>query len=180
MHVKLVEYSRYLAYEYGNLVRQGIFKQASGSNNRELKRELPTGRQVIPDPMPSSLCITLSHPQGVYSAGTSVSGAAQLDLTEPMKAFARRTQCFAPTLLPRDDLDISSANEKLTDEIPKQHVLPAGSHNFPFAFNLPENCPPSFESAYGYIRYMVKVELDRPWRFNKKERKLFTGKPTFN
>ncbi|KIH47283.1 arrestin domain protein, partial [Ancylostoma duodenale] len=80
-----------------------------------------------------------------------------------------------------------------------REVLPAGSNQFPFTFLLPPTCAPSFEGTslglvifvtiiyahaikgirvssgtYGYIRYMVKVELDRPWRFNKTDKKLFT------
>ncbi|CAJ0597258.1 unnamed protein product [Cylicocyclus nassatus] len=59
-------------------------------------------------------------------------------------------------------------------------VLNAGSHKFPFAFTLPENCPPSFESSYGYIRYLIKLELDRPWFFNTTDKKLFTVIPVFD
>ncbi|VDM60334.1 unnamed protein product, partial [Angiostrongylus costaricensis] len=51
----------------------------------------------------------------------------------------------------------------------------SGVYKFPFLFMLPLNCAPSFEGFYGYIRYMVKVVLDRPWRFNKTDKRLFTG-----
>ncbi|KIH49249.1 arrestin domain protein, partial [Ancylostoma duodenale] len=33
---------------------------------------------------------------------------------------------------------------------------------------------------YGYIRYVVKMELDRPWRFNKRNQKAFTVVPVFD
>lgn len=56
-----------------------------------------------------------------------------------------------------------------------QDRLPAGTNVFPFAFNLPINCAPSFEGCHGHIRYDVHVELDRPWKFNKKSRKCFSG-----
>ncbi|VDM74919.1 unnamed protein product [Strongylus vulgaris] len=45
-HIKLMEYSRYVAYEHGNLIRQGVFIQACGSDNRELRRKLATGHQI--------------------------------------------------------------------------------------------------------------------------------------
>ncbi|KAK5966908.1 Arrestin domain protein, partial [Trichostrongylus colubriformis] len=59
-------------------------------------------------------------------------------------------------------------------------VLNAGSYQFPFSFQLPSDCAPSFEGLHGYIRYMVKVELDRPWRFNKTDKRLFTVVPVFD
>lgn len=33
---------------------------------------------------------------------------------------------------------------------------------------LPHQLPTSFESKYGYIRYQIKVELERPWKFDLK------------
>lgn len=33
---------------------------------------------------------------------------------------------------------------------------------------LPPQLPTSFESKYGYIRYQIKVELERPWKFDFK------------
>ncbi|VDO62000.1 unnamed protein product [Heligmosomoides polygyrus] len=59
-------------------------------------------------------------------------------------------------------------------------LLNAGSYQFPFTFQLPLNCAPSYEGLHGYIRYMVKVELDRPWRFNKTDKRLFTVVPMFD
>ncbi|XP_068216039.1 arrestin domain-containing protein 3-like isoform X2 [Palaemon carinicauda] len=40
--------------------------------------------------------------------------------------------------------------------------LPAGIHKFPFAFNLPPNLPPSFNSEKGFVIYMAVAILDRP------------------
>ncbi|KAL6725459.1 hypothetical protein Aduo_007509 [Ancylostoma duodenale] len=39
---------------------------------------------------------------------------------------------------------------------------------------------PSFEGAHGHIRYVVKMELDRPWRFNKRNEKTFKVVPMIN
>ncbi|EGT38210.1 CBN-ARRD-7 protein [Caenorhabditis brenneri] len=58
--------------------------------------------------------------------------------------------------------------------------LPAGTNVFPFAFSVPTNCPPSFEGCYGQIRYSVHVELDRPWKFNKKSKKFFSVVPAYD
>ncbi|XP_030583359.1 arrestin domain-containing protein 2 isoform X2 [Archocentrus centrarchus] len=54
-------------------------------------------------------------------------------------------------------------------------VLPAGRHEFPFSFQLPEETlVTSFEGKHGSIRYWVKVKLHRPWATVKKIKKEFT------
>lgn len=37
--------------------------------------------------------------------------------------------------------------------------LQAGEHHFPFQFQLPPNCPPSFEGRFGQVRYEVEARL---------------------
>ncbi|XP_073492960.1 arrestin domain-containing protein 2 isoform X2 [Phyllobates terribilis] len=54
------------------------------------------------------------------------------------------------------------------------HVLPAGKHEFPFTFQLPENLVTSFEGKHGCVRYWVKAKLHRPWSTVKKTKKEFT------
>ncbi|XP_066504080.1 arrestin domain-containing protein 2 isoform X2 [Hoplias malabaricus] len=59
-------------------------------------------------------------------------------------------------------------NEELT-------TLPAGRHEYPFSFQLPEETlVTSFEGKHGSIRYWVKVKLHRPWFSVKKVKKEFT------
>ncbi|XP_069734246.1 arrestin domain-containing protein 2 isoform X2 [Phaenicophaeus curvirostris] len=53
-------------------------------------------------------------------------------------------------------------------------VLPAGKHEFPFTFQLPETLATSFEGKYGSVRYWVKAKLHRPWLTVKKVKKEFT------
>lgn len=54
-------------------------------------------------------------------------------------------------------------------------ILPAGKHEFPFSFQLPEETlVTSFEGKHGSIRYWVKVKLHRPWATVKKIKKEFT------
>ncbi|CAO4366123.1 unnamed protein product [Caenorhabditis nigoni] len=55
--------------------------------------------------------------------------------------------------------------------------LPAGKYEWPFSYILPSNIPPSFEGKYGYIRYSVKAEVDRPWRFDKAKKLCITVSP---
>lgn len=53
-------------------------------------------------------------------------------------------------------------------------VIEPGIHTYTFACQLPATCPSSFEGFYGYIRYLVKVELVRPWKFNQNFTRGFT------
>lgn len=55
-----------------------------------------------------------------------------------------------------------------------QMELSNGFHKFNFACQLPPQLPTSFESKYGYIRYQIKVELERPWKFDLKYCFAFT------
>lgn len=52
--------------------------------------------------------------------------------------------------------------------------LPAGAHTFPFTCALPPQLPCSFEGEYGYIRYTIKVTLERPWKFDQDTKMAFT------
>lgn len=52
--------------------------------------------------------------------------------------------------------------------------LPSGKHIYPFTCVLPPTLPSSFEGQYGYVRYTVKVILDRPWKFDQETKVAFT------
>lgn len=55
-----------------------------------------------------------------------------------------------------------------------EYVLPPGQHTFPFSFVLPPSLPSSFEGGIGYVRYLVKGTIDRPWRFDDDTVRPFT------
>ncbi|ETN69258.1 arrestin domain protein [Necator americanus] len=148
------------------------------------------------------LYITYSNPQAVYQPGTNVTGVANLDLKEPIKARSLkiivdgraythwrvtrsrsvRTTRTENYTVPYSATVIYATGETIAWEAARgsKEVLQPGFYQFPFTFLLPSNCAPSFEGAYGYIRYMVKIELDRPWRFNKTDKKPFTVIPVFD
>lgn len=58
--------------------------------------------------------------------------------------------------------------------------LNPGVHRFPFLFTIPEDCPPSYEGATGFIRYYCKAKIDRPWKFDDSTRCGFTVLPHFD
>ena len=51
---------------------------------------------------------------------------------------------------------------------------PAGSHVYPFAFQLQSTVPSSFEGSRGYVRYFCKATIDRPWKFDSHNLRAFT------
>ncbi|EDX12014.1 GD19464 [Drosophila simulans] len=53
-------------------------------------------------------------------------------------------------------------------------TIQAGVHNYNFTCQLPYQCPSSFEGRHGCIRYIVKVLLIRPWKFDQAYTKGFT------
>ncbi|CAI5441203.1 unnamed protein product [Caenorhabditis angaria] len=59
----------------------------------------------------------------------------------------------------------------------QKNEIAAGSYVFKFSFALPNWCPPSFEGDIGFIRYCIKVEIDRPWKFDDKFVRGFTVIP---
>ena len=54
------------------------------------------------------------------------------------------------------------------------HEFGAGTHTFPFAYELAQNLPPSIKGVHGNCTYMVKAILDRAWRPNEIIKKEFT------
>ncbi|KAH8330227.1 hypothetical protein KR067_000286 [Drosophila pandora] len=55
-----------------------------------------------------------------------------------------------------------------------RHTIQAGVHNYNFACQLPYQCPSSFEGRHGCIRYIAKVLLIRPWKFDQAYTQGFT------
>ncbi|EPB71282.1 arrestin domain protein [Ancylostoma ceylanicum] len=136
--------------------------------------------------------ITLSNEDEVYAPGSDIEGVAHIILEEATKAQflkisldarartewkqsigsgkSMSTKFYSAKVIYADEEVVAWSSPPGTTE-----VLPVGSHHYPFTLKLPPDLPPSFEGKYGYVRYMVKMELDRPWyRSNKKTTKAFT------
>lgn len=52
--------------------------------------------------------------------------------------------------------------------------IPPGKNVYNFTCTLPPVLPSSFEGEHGYVRYTVKVTLDRPWKFDQETKMAFT------
>ncbi|XP_036441955.1 arrestin domain-containing protein 2 isoform X2 [Colossoma macropomum] len=127
----------------------------------------------------------------VYSSGEVVSGKVVLELRGELKlsglvVFGRGAA--TAHWLENRSAGVNTAYSDYTSKViyfrKKQRLirdngelttLPAGRHEYPFSFQLPEETlVTSFEGKHGSIRYWVKVKLHRPWCTVKKIKKEFT------
>ncbi|XP_005101122.1 arrestin domain-containing protein 3 [Aplysia californica] len=69
-------------------------------------------------------------------------------------------------LLSRGSTSSSTNNES--------RILEAGQYTYPFQFHIPPTSPSSFEGQYGFVRYWVKVAIERPWKEDVSVKKLFS------
>ncbi|XP_069818619.1 arrestin domain-containing protein 2 isoform X1 [Dendropsophus ebraccatus] len=128
----------------------------------------------------------------VFSSGDTVSGKVLIELVSECKVESVKLHAegyakvhwtesrsagssTAYTQNYSDEVEYMNLKETLlqTDN-GTLNVLPAGKHEFPFTFQLPENLVTSFEGKHGCIRYWVKAKLHRPWSTVKKTKKEFT------
>lgn len=49
-----------------------------------------------------------------------------------------------------------------------------GIHVYNFTCQIPATCPSSIEGHFGRVRYMTKVSLVRPWKFDQSYTRCFT------
>lgn len=53
-------------------------------------------------------------------------------------------------------------------------ALKEGSHSYKFSYKLPPTSPTSFEGDFGYIRYTIRIVLERPWKYDLTYKIAFT------
>ncbi|UMM44187.1 hypothetical protein L5515_019389 [Caenorhabditis briggsae] len=90
------------------------------------------------------------------------------------------SECYTETVQYASEINYVSGETIAWSAKNGTNTLQPGNHIFPFSFPLPVDCPPSYEGFHGHIRYSIRVELDRPWNFNKKEREYFKVVPNFD
>uniref|UniRef100_A0AAG5D3E3 Arrestin C-terminal-like domain-containing protein n=1 Tax=Anopheles atroparvus TaxID=41427 RepID=A0AAG5D3E3_ANOAO len=128
------------------------------------------------------------NPQGIFRAGDTVSGTVEIQLDKPKKVrgIALRINGFASTSW---NAKIKETNSKGKNKNKKTNFngredyfgsityfvgsdvgnpleVPAGVHRYPFSCVIPSTAPSSKEGKYGHIRYVVKVSLERPWKYD--------------
>lgn len=75
-----------------------------------------------------------------------------------------------------DKIDYINTTSNLIEPKPGEDVLnlAAGTHTFDFQFEVPQNCPSSYESWDGQVRYFMKIIIVRPRIFNQTRNVGFT------
>ncbi|XP_053405235.1 arrestin domain-containing protein 3-like [Mercenaria mercenaria] len=130
--------------------------------------------------------IVLSNRQVVYFPGQCVLGHLIVELDEEMemRGIFLRCQGKGQVQWKAGKQNIVASEDylnvclKLFGNDPQQggHVtLNAGNHAFPFQIVLPVNAPGSFEGLENcFVRYFLKATIDRPWKFDKHYKMVFT------
>lgn len=54
----------------------------------------------------------------------------------------------------------------------KPVLLKKGCHTFPFQLSIPASAPSSFSCSHGYVRYLLKAKVERPWKVEVNTRTL--------
>ncbi|XP_035893113.1 arrestin domain-containing protein 17-like [Anopheles stephensi] len=128
------------------------------------------------------------NPQGVFRAGDTVSGTVEIQLDKPKKfrGIALRINGFAATSwnakLAGTDAKNSKNNKKthfngredyfgsvtyfVGSDVGNPLEVLAGVYRYTFTCEIPPNAPSSKEGKYGHIRYVVKLSLERPWKYD--------------
>ncbi|XP_048843116.1 arrestin domain-containing protein 3-like [Brienomyrus brachyistius] len=131
--------------------------------------------------------------EGSFSCGDELSGRVLLLLSKDTKIKDIWVKASGQASVhwsegSGDDQRTYSATEKyfkLKQQVAgpekgKKIVLAAGSHVFPFTFQIPQgNMPSSFKGAHGKVEYKLEAKLSRSWRLpsNAASEFTFVSKP---
>ncbi|CAH0718096.1 unnamed protein product, partial [Brenthis ino] len=135
--------------------------------------------------------IILDSPNGAYYSGTTVSGRLVFQ-QEKEKSFRGiyvkfKGYCKVHWTSQESytDSDGKSQTRTINHDSYEEYVnvrrylvgglsgsckLDRGTYEYPFGFDIPQNCPSSFEGTYGHIRYHIKVIVDRAFKFDQEKK----------
>uniref|UniRef100_A0A1I7TDN6 Arrestin_C domain-containing protein n=1 Tax=Caenorhabditis tropicalis TaxID=1561998 RepID=A0A1I7TDN6_9PELO len=134
----------------------------------------------------------------IYFPGEEVTGKASLSISKDSTARSVELS-FLGRSLTAWRVDGDRRNRPVPDKIQKkgevkhveiknivwtpeddQNILPAGEYEWKFSFELPKECPASFEGNFGYIRYFVRCHVDVPRFFDSRTEMPITVSPTID
>ncbi|XP_018796257.1 PREDICTED: arrestin domain-containing protein 17-like isoform X2 [Bactrocera latifrons] len=129
--------------------------------------------------MTGKVTLQADMPKQVKAIVLKISGCADTSWTESSTSTTSdangRSSTQTQTTHYRGHEDyIKSKTYLLSSNENQSAVIEPGIHTYTFACLLPNTCPSSFEGIYGYIRYLTRVELVRPWKFNQNFTRGFT------
>ncbi|CAG5121475.1 unnamed protein product [Candidula unifasciata] len=146
--------------------------------------------------------ISFDPSQPVFIAGSVVRGTVKLELKDTLKMRGVRITCFGRAHVHWSEVEnvghrggrqrVETVDHTAEEEYfqfrtqlwpdeqsseDANNSLGAGQYTFPFEFQLPSDLPPSFEGAFGYIRYWIKATIDEPWKFDHHTKRAFSVIP---
>ena len=120
--------------------------------------------------------IEFDEPLKVFFSGKVINGRVMIDLSQEKKFRKIKLE-----LVGRGEVHWTESRSDSTDHYRnseqyfKQEVvlhhgpsLPPGLHILPFSLLLPPNLPSSYEGQHGNVRYFVKADIVRDWKWNHK------------
>ncbi|KAK3611649.1 hypothetical protein CHS0354_021902 [Potamilus streckersoni] len=131
--------------------------------------------------------IHISNPCEVVTTGQQLNGMVIINLTKPMKMkgvnihVEGKAKTFweiyggkNTTKYRAYETYLNQVVSLVQAETGDQLKHPAGNHMYPFSLNIPANAPSSFEGRRGYVRYICKATIERPWKLDQHVRRAFT------
>lgn len=131
--------------------------------------------------MPSRINIHFDgNEQNVYYSGETVSGTVEIEFQKVKKVrgisfqiigFAR-THWDGSSFLTQytyigKENYLTSRKYLIGSDLDSARDIEPGIYSYNFSCTLPKQLPSSFEGKFGCIRYIAKVTLERPWKFDQ-------------
>jgi len=123
----------------------------------------------------------------VYYPGEVLRGSIVVNLNEPMQMRGIKLELHGKAYCHWSEQRGSGDNRRTVHYSGTENLLQtaiwlygnggnkikheAGRFNYQFAFQLPPVLPSSFEGGHGHIRYHLKANIDRPWKFDSKAKR---------
>ncbi|MBC8234908.1 arrestin family protein [bacterium] len=126
--------------------------------------------------------IQLKLEKNVFSAGETLKGVALLEANKPLKTRGvyMSIKGKEKARIKRDEgyrRTVTDSDEKvLLDEQILLFSAPSisdGFHECSFAYNLPKECPPSYNGRNAKVEYAIQAYMDMPMRIALKDRHIF-------
>ncbi|KOB63269.1 Arrestin (Or S-antigen), partial [Operophtera brumata] len=125
--------------------------------------------------------IYLDNQWNTYYAGQTINGRIEYVFDSPKKVRGVHVKFKGEAHTEWYESKQQENTEGKTESTDTMHSneieIPSGKQVYNFTCTLPPVLPSSFEGEHGYVRYTVKVTLDRPWKFDQETKMAFTAIP---
>ena len=139
-----------------------------GLNNFDIQFEKPLKIFFSGEELRGRVLIDLSSEKKFKQISVEIVGRGEVHWTE-MRTVTRREG--DGTTVTETVTDHYRGSEKYFHQefiIQQGPGLPPGRHVLPFSVILPSNLPSSFEGEHGSVRYYVKANIVRDWKWDHK------------